>query len=325
MIGTSIGLAYEDVFQHAAGVPHDYNVIDPETTPDINTNDKNEVSPKSKPVITEVQDKMPFPDNHNPDQDFAARFGNLPPSGILNDLKKPQDAPLIRRISDNTYLTTPYGSITDSDIDKTIGVVLNTTGGGIANAGETIGKAALRYGGKVYEDANHGLAFNKLLEEHANAPMGDIDQGFTTSSGRFVSREEAFDIAKAKDQIKSEVLPALTKDSTTLLSEDLKPNLPEYNHDAHMNYRIGGDGTTNFRRGANDNDPTLYNPREPNMIGSKEQDDAIDAAWKKMGESMRMQDEIDRLLAMPDSSQLHVARINKLQKQWQTQYGPGSK
>lgn len=47
-IGTSNGLAFEDDFQHAAGIPipkEDNNVIDPETTPDIGTQDQNEVKP----------------------------------------------------------------------------------------------------------------------------------------------------------------------------------------------------------------------------------------------------------------------------------------
>ena len=47
--------------------------------------------------------KMPFPDNKDPRQDFDYRFPkDLPPSGILNDLKKPtgQTVPLVRKISD---------------------------------------------------------------------------------------------------------------------------------------------------------------------------------------------------------------------------------
>ena len=43
---------------------------------------------------------MPFPDNHNPDMDFVNRWPQLPPSGILNDLKPNLDPgmQLIRKL-----------------------------------------------------------------------------------------------------------------------------------------------------------------------------------------------------------------------------------
>lgn len=49
---------------------------------------------------TQGQAQMPFPDNHNPDMDFVNRFPNLPPSGIMNDLKPSVEfgPPLIRRL-----------------------------------------------------------------------------------------------------------------------------------------------------------------------------------------------------------------------------------
>lgn len=45
------------------------------------------------------QDKMPFPDNRNPDTDFAARFpgGGDTKSGILNDLKPSGPVPPLAR------------------------------------------------------------------------------------------------------------------------------------------------------------------------------------------------------------------------------------
>lgn len=54
---------------------------------------------KTSDFMTEVnKQQMPFPDNRNPDMDFNNRFGNLPPSGILNDLKPPPEKPLQRKL-----------------------------------------------------------------------------------------------------------------------------------------------------------------------------------------------------------------------------------
>ncbi len=44
---------------------------------------------------------MPFPDNHNPNMDFINRWpSQLPPSGILNDLKPNLDPglPMVRKL-----------------------------------------------------------------------------------------------------------------------------------------------------------------------------------------------------------------------------------
>lgn len=65
---------------------------------------QNDSTPMSiEPFIEQqsMKSQMPFPDNRNPDSDFTSRFGSLPPSGILNDLKKPGDPtpPLVRRIN----------------------------------------------------------------------------------------------------------------------------------------------------------------------------------------------------------------------------------
>lgn len=38
------------------------------------------------------QAQMPFPNNNNPETDFNARWPNLPPAGIMNDLR-PQVPP----------------------------------------------------------------------------------------------------------------------------------------------------------------------------------------------------------------------------------------
>ena len=56
----------------------------------------------ARPTITEVSGKpsqMPFPDNHDPRADFTNRWPtNLPPAGILNDLKpKIENGPALQR------------------------------------------------------------------------------------------------------------------------------------------------------------------------------------------------------------------------------------
>lgn len=95
-IGTSKGAFYRDEGHYAASMwddRYDDNIVSPQEL-----DDRKEFLPD----VTEVKDKMPFPDNRNPDSDFTSRFGNLPPSGILNDLKRPkgETVPLVRRISD---------------------------------------------------------------------------------------------------------------------------------------------------------------------------------------------------------------------------------
>lgn len=117
--------------------------------------------------------------------------------------------------------SSPLVTITDDDINNAIGIGLAVSGGGLKTEAETVGSAALMYKGERYEGANHGFALGDILDKYPHADMKSIDQGFTTSKGRFVSREEAFDIAKAQNQIEPHVLPSLTVDSKMLLSEDL--------------------------------------------------------------------------------------------------------
>lgn len=72
---------------------------------------------------------------------------------------------------------------------------------------ETISGAATRYGGKVYQGAHHGEAVElaakdtgKTIDEIADATLA-ADDGFVTSTGRFVSRQEAMGIAKSAGQL----------------------------------------------------------------------------------------------------------------------------
>lgn len=96
-IGTSLGAYFDDEFHHQAGINTDPSQDRIDVNPDTDLR-----SPKLD-ILPVDKKEMPFPNNRNPDSDFTSRFGNLPPSGILNDLKRPDpDRPLLRRISDVT-------------------------------------------------------------------------------------------------------------------------------------------------------------------------------------------------------------------------------
>jgi hypothetical protein len=91
-------------------------------------------------------------------------------------------------------------------------------------APERVGPAALIIKGKTYTGTNHGEAFGKFMDEQPNNDPGkDWKDGFVTTTGRFVSREEAFEIAKKQDQVDPQVLKSLPADQegSMLLSEDL--------------------------------------------------------------------------------------------------------
>lgn len=105
-IGTSKGAFYDDEFHYAQSQwdpKYDNNVITPEQQKTNKALDEAELDPSTGLGI-EIGNKnvMPFPDNKDSNTDFNTRFGNLPPSGILNDLKKPDgnSVPLVRKISD---------------------------------------------------------------------------------------------------------------------------------------------------------------------------------------------------------------------------------
>lgn len=222
-IGSSSGAHFTDDFHRAVG--HDNNVIDPDTTPDLGTNDNNieEEVPKNGPMA--IADKMPFPNNHNPDSDFNTRFGNLPPSGIMNDLKKPDgnSPPLLRRVMNLT--NTPdeiMGAMEGGDFAHSYQRGIPQPGMGKAPA-EKVKSAALSFNGEVFEGENHGYALGKIWDKYGQGiDHAKVADGFTTTKGRFVSREEAFGLAKSNDQIQEKVLQSLTPDSSMLLSEDLK-------------------------------------------------------------------------------------------------------
>lgn len=189
-IGTSMGGFYDDDHHFAAAQwdhkydGNDNNVLDPDilNPEDATNSDKNIVEP-----ITKTQDFITEVNNN------SEANGNLLP----------------KQISD-IYSIAPM-------VDTENGV-LPMMGG----TPETVGKAALQIGGETFTGQNHGEAFEKFMTKYPEGDFSKFKDGFMTSKGRFVSREEAFDIAKKQDQIKEDVLPSLTHESTILLSEDIK-------------------------------------------------------------------------------------------------------
>lgn len=125
-IGLSNGAFYRDEGHYQASMwddRYDDNIVSPQELKDR----------QDYPVPTLAKDTMPFPDNKNPDSTFDSRFGTLPPSGILNDLKKPtgETVPLIRKISNDLVPPNKMG-ITDQDIDKAMDIGMAFSGGGLS-------------------------------------------------------------------------------------------------------------------------------------------------------------------------------------------------
>lgn len=137
-IGTSKGAFYEDQFHYAQSQWDPGKFDDNEITPNKQQTDKSlenaELNPSTGLGIEVGKKEMPFPDNNNPDLAFNNRFGNLPPSGIINDLKKPtgETVPLMRKIDYKT--ASPLVTITDEDIDKATGLALSFSGGGLSTS-----------------------------------------------------------------------------------------------------------------------------------------------------------------------------------------------
>lgn len=183
------------------------------------------------------------PDILNPQDDTKTDANVIPPSVKTSDF--------ITQVSD-VHTINPM-----TDVEN--GVI--PLAGAPNTVPETVGKSAVVIQGKTYTGDNHGFALSQFMDENPgvdlNKALKGYKDGFMTSKDRFVSREEAFDIAKNQNQIEDKVLPSLTAESKMLLSEDLKPasrtpdkprnaieffNLdlkpsPDYNHDAHVEWR----------------------------------------------------------------------------------------
>lgn len=203
-IGTSLGAFYDDSFHHAAAQwddKYDDNVIDPDRP-------MNHLEPL--PKVPKFEETIP------PELPSEPFLGNSPQSS-LDSLTVPVD-----------YKTaSPLVTITDADINQAVNIGLAVSGGGLetkaVTAAEKIRSAALQYKDKTYEGANHGFALGDIMDKFGDVSMKDIKDGFTTTLGRFVSREEAFGLAKKQNQIEGKVLDSIPKDQdyNMLLSEDL--------------------------------------------------------------------------------------------------------
>lgn len=69
---------------------------------------------------------------------------------------------------------------------------------------EKIVSAAIEYQGKRYMAAAHGIAYGDLLEENPDSDLVGVREGFITSTGRFVGRAEAAEIARGQGQTVAE-------------------------------------------------------------------------------------------------------------------------
>ena len=80
--------------------------------------------------------------------------------------------------------------------------------------------AAILYEGKIYEGISHcDIGFDMLKRKVCNRPYpGGDAQGFVTECGKFVSREEALEIAIAARQVKR----GQTTNNNQLFSEDIR-------------------------------------------------------------------------------------------------------
>lgn len=86
---------------------------------------------------------------------------------------------------------------------------------------EMIKSPALKLRGEVFEGANHGEAFVNAGEPN---DMRGFQDGFTTTHGRFVSRQEAMEIAQRNDQTNRQPSPdSRNPEDYRLQSEDLIP------------------------------------------------------------------------------------------------------
>ncbi len=73
---------------------------------------------------------------------------------------------------------------------------------------EKIASAALKIKGELYEGPTHGDAWNSALMKHPEFDTGndlEIDEGFLTSLGRFVTREEGKEIAEKSAQLRKPI------------------------------------------------------------------------------------------------------------------------
>jgi hypothetical protein len=95
---------------------------------------------------------------------------------------------------------------------------------------ERIASPAVRFNDQIFTGINHPDAWNNLTnnikpEEGTGAPV--IQEGFTTSSGRFLTRDEAWKLAEESKQTKPGASRVVEGQDVGLGSEDLKGYPPE--------------------------------------------------------------------------------------------------
>lgn len=87
-------------------------------------------------------------------------------------------------------------------------------------AQESIKAAALRYKGEIFTGPTHADAVCVLEETYPDYRAREVEDGFVTSTGRYVDRDEALAIAQGKDQVKpggpSDILDSNFLDSDKL-------------------------------------------------------------------------------------------------------------
>lgn len=156
------------------------------------------------------------------------------------DLDKYADEPTPREgggegVSSQGLETAPPPA--SEDLDQADAATRPATGLGQPDAeqvqGESIADAAVKVGGKIYTGRTHLIALEVAANE-LGVPVEDLfdrkegdpgfitaDDGFVTSTGRYVNREEASRIAEAAEQTKAPV-----RDRKLFAAEELKSDRP---------------------------------------------------------------------------------------------------
>ena len=100
-------------------------------------------------------------------------------------------------------ITYPWASLRDwfSDALRPERIEQMFMGLGTDEPFESIRAPAVRLGKDVYEGTTHGTAADKGLDKHGDA-IWNAEHGFMTSTARFVTPEEAAEIALMADQLK---------------------------------------------------------------------------------------------------------------------------
>ncbi len=75
------------------------------------------------------------------------------------------------------------------------------------NKEETISAAAIEYEGEIFRGRNHAEAIMEMEMKIPDYEPNKVRDGFVTSTGRYVERDEALEIAKRQGQTKPSALP----------------------------------------------------------------------------------------------------------------------